>query len=545
MPLSQLKNIKVTFSLYGENSRPKAKLPIYIQYYEVSKNEWVSIYVATIEKGILSIEETTKSRVKALMAFFKIIKDNQIPELRIIAQKKLYSLEKKEVLTAMYAFYFEEENSLLHFDFGTAYLLNEELLKNQKGFRDFIVVTSPYSFANQKQNKKEIQRLEFSLKTCLANQDKLKGDLGESQIQLKGKEEQYNDLSNKFEEVKKQNESALKEYSILQENFESLQKEVNDCETAKEKINADLIKEQKENEKLNNKIAELNKKIKSTDNDLKEAKKEIKRLTPFENKYLDLKKDFDVLNETYKSKIRELEDCSKLNKELKDNYDSLLIEKQDYQEKLEICNSEKKQCEEERIKLNEKIKILEENLSKIEKDLSIKEDKIIELTSTIDELSKEIEFDMRPMPVSGVYANIVNEIQLAETLNKSNFKLANIQLKLKTLVNRDKEGVNLQFLNHQTAKEVNGNSISEVLMDIESSPNRVTELAKLPNLIGFTETAIRRILSNLGLRLNPVYQKTESNIPSGESFKQSPTLDSEIENNQLITVIFSKNEQSD
>jgi predicted nuclease with TOPRIM domain len=545
MPLSQLKNIKVTFSLYGENSRPKAKLPIYIQYYEVSKNEWVSIYVATIEKGILSIEETTKSRVKALMAFFKIIKDNQIPELRIIAQKKLYSLEKKEVLTAMYAFYFEEENSLLHFDFGTAYLLNEELLKNQKGFRDFIVVTSPYSFANQKQNKKEIQRLEFSLKTCLANQDKLKGDLGESQIQLKGKEEQYNDLSNKFEEVKKQNESALKEYSILQENFESLQKEVNDCETAKEKINADLIKEQKENEKLNNKIAELNKKIKSTDNDLKEAKKEIKRLTPFENKYLDLKKDFDVLNETYKSKIRELEDCSKLNKELKDNYDSLLIEKQDYQEKLEICNSEKKQCEEERIKLNEKIKILEENLSNIEKDLSIKEDKIIELTSTIDELSKEIEFDMRPMPVSGVYANIVNEIQLAETLNKSNFKLANIQLKLKTLVNRDKEGVNLQFLNHQTAKEVNGNSISEVLMDIESSPNRVTELAKLPNLIGFTETAIRRILSNLGLRLNPVYQKTESNIPSGESFKQSPTLDSEIENNQLITVIFSKNEQSD
>jgi predicted nuclease with TOPRIM domain len=545
MPLSQLKNIKVTFSLYGENSRPKAKLPIYIQYYEVSKNEWVSIYVATIEKGILSIEETTKSRAKALMAFFKIIKDNQIPELRIIAQKKLYSLEKKEVLTAMYAFYFEEENSLLHFDFGTAYLLNEELLKNQKGFRDFIVVTSPYSFANQKQNKKEIQRLEFSLKTCLANQDKLKGDLGESQIQLKGKEEQYNDLSNKFEEVKKQNESALKEYSILQENFESLQKEVNDCETAKEKINADLIKEQKENEKLNNKIAELNKKIKSTDNDLKEAKKEIKRLTPFENKYLDLKKDFDVLNETYKSKIRELEDCSKLNKELKDNYDSLLIEKQDYQEKLEICNSEKKQCEEERIKLNEKIKILEENLSNIEKDLSIKEDKIIELTSTIDELSKEIEFDMRPMPVSGVYANIVNEIQLAETLNKSNFKLANIQLKLKTLVNRDKEGVNLQFLNHQTAKEVNGNSISEVLMDIESSPNRVTELAKLPNLIGFTETAIRRILSNLGLRLNPVYQKTESNIPSGESFKQSPTLDSEIENNQLITVIFSKNEQSD
>jgi predicted nuclease with TOPRIM domain len=545
MPLSQLENIKVTFSLYGENSRPKAKLPIYIQYYEVSKNEWVSIYVATIEKGILSIEETTKSRVKALMAFFKIIKDNQIPELRIIAQKKLYSLEKKEVLTAMYAFYFEEENSLLHFDFGTAYLLNEELLKNQKGFRDFIVVTSPYSFANQKQNKKEIQRLEFSLKTCLANQDKLKEDLGESQIQLKGKEEQYNDLSNKFEEVKKQNESALKEYSILQENFESLQKEVNDCETAKEKINADLIKEQKENEKLNNKIAELNKKIKSTDNDLKEAKKEIKRLTPFENKYLDLKKDFDVLNETYKSKIRELEDCSKLNKELKDNYDSLLIEKQDYQEKLEICNSEKKQCEEERIKLNEKIKILEENLSKIERDLSIKEDKIIELTSTIDELSKEIEFDMRPMPVSGVYANIVNEIQLAETLNKSNFKLANIQLKLKTLVNRDKEGVNLQFLNHQTAKEVNGNSISEVLMDIESSPNRVTELAKLPNLIGFTETAIRRILSNLGLRLNPVYQKTESNIPSGESFKQSPTLDSEIENNQLITVIFSKNEQSD
>ena len=73
MPLSKLKNIRIDFSLFDENSKPKAKLPIFIQYYEVAKNEWISIYVATIEKGVLSIEETTKSRAKALMSFFKIL----------------------------------------------------------------------------------------------------------------------------------------------------------------------------------------------------------------------------------------------------------------------------------------------------------------------------------------------------------------------------------------------------------------------------------------------------------------------------------------
>jgi hypothetical protein len=184
---------------------------------------------------------------------------------------------------------------------------------------------------------------------------------------------------------------------------------------------------------------------------------------------------------------------------------------------------------------------LEENWSKVQKDISKKEDKINELNSKIDALSKDVDFDMRPIPVSGVYTNIVDEIQIAETLNNSNFKLTNIQLKIKTLVNRDKQGINLQFLNHKTAKDVNGNAISEVVMDIESNPREVFKPGNLPNLVGFTETAVRRVLNNLDLRLNPVYQQN-ANVPFGESFKQSPALNSDIQNDQLITVIFSKNE---
>ncbi|AUC76453.1 PASTA domain-containing protein [Olleya sp. Bg11-27] len=535
MPLSKLKNIRIDFSLFDEKNKPKAKLPIFIQYYEVTTNAWISIYVDTITKGVLSIEETTKSRAKALLSFFNILKNNQIPELRIIAQKDLYNLEKFQVLTSLYAFTFDEEQSVLHFDFGTAYLLQEDLLKEQQGFKDFIVVTSPYSFAYQN------QLLDTSLQQCITNTKTLEGQLDKSKTQLTAKQKQYTEVTNTLKTATKTHTDLSKAHSDLEANFKSLANDANDCQEEKEALHAALHEVQQELEVLHQKNVKLQTQNESLTTSLNDAKQDIERLAPFEEKYQASQKEYDALNGNYTESIQALEHCAKGYTALQDAYALLQKEQHNYLEQLEICSAEKAQSEKERLEANATIIALDTKYNTAVEDLSLKNTEIKQLQLKIDALSKDVAFDLRPMPVSGVYTNIVNEIQLADSLNNSDYKLSNIQLKIKSLVNRDQDGVNLQFLNHETAKEINGNSISEVILDIESAPREVNKSGTLPNLIGFTETAIRRILNNLGLRLNPVYQKNK-NVPSGESFKQSPTLNSNIQNNQLITVIFSKNE---
>lgn len=535
MPLSKLKHIRIDFSLYDEKNKPKAKLPIFIQYYEVTTNAWISIYVADIVKGVLSIEETTKSRAKALLSFFKILKNNQIPELRIVAQKTLYKLDQFQVLTSLYAFHFDEEQSVLHFDFGTAYLLPEAILKEQQGFTDFIVVTSPYSFAY------ENQLLDKSLQQCLTKTKTLEASLAKTKTELTAKQKQYTEVANTLKTATKTHTDLSQAHTDLEANFKSLATDAKDCQEEKEALQAALNETQQALEALHEKNNKLQTQNESLTTSLNEAKQDIERLTPFEGLYEASQKEYAALNGNYTESIQALEHCAKGYTALQEGYAQLQKEQQDCLEQLETCSAEKAQSDKERLEAKAALDALNTKYNTAVEHLGNKTEEVAQLQLKIDELSKEVAFDLRPMPVSGVYTNIVNEIQLADNLNNSDYKLSNIQLKIKSLVNRDQDGVNLQFLNHETAKEINGNSISEVVLDIESAPRAVSEPGKLPNLIGFTETAVRRILSNQGLRLNPVYQK-QSTVPSGESFKQSPAVNSTIQNNQLITVIFSKNE---
>lgn len=535
MPLSKLKHIRINFSLFDEKNKPKAKLPIFIQYYEVTSNAWISIYVADIVKGVLSIEETTKSRAKALLSFFKILKNNQIPELRIVAQKDLYKLEQFQVLTSLYAFHFDEEQSVLHFDFGTAYLLPEAILKEQPGFTDFIVVTSPYSFAYDN------QLLDKALQQCITKTKTLEGQLAKSKTQLTAKQKQYTEVSNMLKTTTKTHTDLSQAHTALEANYDLLKNDANACQEEKEALQAALDEAQQALEVLHQENSKLHTQNESLTTSLNEAKQDIERLASFEDKYLALQQEFDVLNGNYTESLQALEHCAKGYTALQDTNAQLKKEHQSCLEQLEICSAEKAQSDKERLEAYATLDALNTKYKTTVEQLGLKNTENEQLQLKIDELSKDVAFDLRPMPVSGVYTNIVNEIQLADNLNTSDYKLSNIQLKIKSLVNRDQEGVNLQFLNHETAKEINGNSISEVVLDIESAPRPVTTPGTLPNLLGFTETAVRRILNNLGLRLNPVYQK-QSTVPSGESFKQSPALNSTIQNNQLITVIFSKNE---
>lgn len=167
---------------------------------------------------------------------------------------------------------------------------------------------------------------------------------------------------------------------------------------------------------------------------------------------------------------------------------------------------------------------------------------IAELQRQVDELSRQINFDDRPVAVNTLYSNLVRELDISAQNNQdSDYKLANISLKLKALISTDEDGVNAQLFGLSNMNLLNGNAISELTFDIEQTqkPARVTDT--IPNLLGLTETAVRRILSSLGLRLNPVFQNNRK-VVNGDSFKQSPAEGSPIVQEEPVTVIFSKHE---
>jgi hypothetical protein len=170
------------------------------------------------------------------------------------------------------------------------------------------------------------------------------------------------------------------------------------------------------------------------------------------------------------------------------------------------------------------------------------ENTISDLQQQIDELNRQLNFDEQPIPVNTLYSNLVREIELSTQNNQNaNFKLANISLKLKTLLSSDENGINAQLFGLSQMDQINGAAVSEIVFDIAPSTTPAAQTGKMPNLLGLTETATRKILDSLGLRLNPVFQNNPR-IVNGDSFKQTPAEGATYNMNDFVTVIFSKHE---
>lgn len=174
------------------------------------------------------------------------------------------------------------------------------------------------------------------------------------------------------------------------------------------------------------------------------------------------------------------------------------------------------------------------------KDLSTKFPDFLPITSPFKVAPPA---DRAPLPINELYSNIVSEIETASNAsNSSKFKLANMSLKLKAMIQRDGETVSATLLDPDGSENVNGNAISELVFDITSNQTVQAPMLVMPDVKGLTETAVRRVLKSLNLRLNPVYQNSPA-VMHGDSFKQSPGAGEKINKDQLITVIFSKHEQ--
>jgi PASTA domain len=163
------------------------------------------------------------------------------------------------------------------------------------------------------------------------------------------------------------------------------------------------------------------------------------------------------------------------------------------------------------------------------------------LVDQIKEISTPVkDYVPAPQPINKVYTSIIDEIQMASNNNTGKqFQLTNVSLNLKTFVEHDEKGIRLQMINAQNSTNLNGATVSDIKIDIGTNTSPTQTGTIVPNLIGLTETAARKLVSSLRYQLNPVYQYTNK-IPAGQSFKQAPKPGDPILANETITVIFAK-----
>jgi hypothetical protein len=156
------------------------------------------------------------------------------------------------------------------------------------------------------------------------------------------------------------------------------------------------------------------------------------------------------------------------------------------------------------------------------------------------QLSQEaVEYKPVAQPVSRVYSSILDEFKKTTELTKdSNYKLANISLNIKTFMEFDEGGMRMQLVDANKLSGLPAEALSDFRVEIGESSAATSGTAKVPDLLGLTETGARKVLSSLGLNLKPVYQQNKS-VPDGQSFKQSPAAGNVLPGSD-VTIVFSK-----
>jgi hypothetical protein len=282
--------------------------------------------------------------------------------------------------------------------------------------------------------------------------------------------------------------------------------------------------------------------------------KAIKKIDHYKN-FIPISSHFPITN-----KVEDTSAISALNTKIRkysDDNKILLREKNDLNRQKNELKLNLDSLENDKNLLINENKIKENRINEINKQLRDDNKKMATLTTTNKGLLKEIDtlqdqlaelannrnWDETPISINSFCSNIVNEIDKADSRKaESKYKLTNISMKLKALVNADSNNaVNVQLISPDKMKDMDSDALSEINFNVSAQNERDTDSLTMPNLSGLTETAVRKQLSRIGARLNPVYQ-SNIEVSNGASFKQSPQAGSSINQNETVTVIFSKNE---
>lgn len=549
-----------------------------IEFLDIENKTWRKL-VTRIEtkKGLLSHTYEIPLRLAKEELITRLVRDcmneGSLPMFRIVKS----NLKETLIISEAPAIFFDEDNLQIAIDFQKLWLLDESLFikKNnsiiiaspiylygfQKGFlileeenRKLNTLTKQQETDLKKVNEKhdsQLKKLHEHLNEHEETESLLKQSLDNSLNEIADLKEQLSNahkddtspevklLIKTLEDKTNEIESLLKKLNNQNEKLIDLQEEIEILKSS-EVTKDELTIRVKELEKL---VANYEEKTAIIQYNLTEKSQEIEML----------KKEISILkNDTSKTdKLKKvlLEKTNTI-KGLQKTQNELIKEKQSIFLEIKKTKNDLQTQQNSIDDLVEKVKISQQLVSEknneiatLTQNTAVKEIEISKLETKVTEIQSYVDAENpNKLDAKKVYSSIINDIAIADAeMDNSKFKMANISLNLKATVEKGPQGTLFGLVDFESAKDINAAAISDISIDIVPNTTSIKSKNTVPNIIGLTETAARKIITNYGLKLDVVYQPTDNpKFIEGQAIKQIPEVGSEIIQGQEVIVIFAK-----
>lgn len=549
-----------------------------IEFLDIENKTWRKL-VTRIEtkKGLLSHTYEIPVRLAKEELITRLVRDcmseGSLPMFRIVKSNQ----KKTLIISEAPAIFFDEDNLQIAIDFQKLWLLDESLFikKNNSiiiaspiylyGFqKDFLILeeenrklntlTKQQEIDLKKVNEKhdsQLKKLHEHLNEHEETESLLKQSLDNSLNEIADLKEQLNNahkddtspevklLIKTLEDKTNEIESLLKKLNNQNEKLIDLQEEIEILKSS-EVTKDELTIRVKELEKL---VANYEEKTAIIQYNLTEKSQEIEIL---KKEISILKNDTsktDKLKKVLLEKTNTIKDLQKTQNELIKEKQSIFLEVKKTKNDLQTQQNSIDDLV-EKVKISQQL-VSEKNneIATLTQNTAVKEIEISKLETKVTEIQSYVDAENpNKLDAKKVYSSIINDIAIADAeMDNSRFKMANISLNLKATVEKGPQGTLFGLVDFESAKDINAAAISDISIDIVPNTTSIKSKNTVPNIIGLTETAARKIITNYGLKLDVVYQPTDNpKFIEGQAIKQIPEVGSEIIQGQEVIVIFAK-----
>ncbi|MEM6721255.1 MAG: PASTA domain-containing protein [Bacteroidota bacterium] len=528
-----IQNIAFKHILFDVSNKPTKAAKVQLEFYNVNTRSWLVLTDGLVlNKGKLAYNLTIPSRIstknQTIRVVREVLKSGGMPSFRIISATPKSNLP--EVIATTFRAMVESDTQLT-IDFGKSWLLDS------KGYitkDDHIVIAS------------EVPMFELtsSIRTMEIEKDN-------AIAQMTG-------LNNTIAAMSDERTSLLSQLSTAQTNVEAQSQQVADLNLSLQTVNSNLASERALRERLETDKNNLEAQVEAQREQITSMEAVDIAGANYQNLYDDLQQEVTTVNTANINLQQEVSAITIERDDLLQQVSVISIERDNLQTQVSDLTIEKNNLEQEKVSFLASISQLQNSVQQEKaivtaKNIEInnKQQQIIGLEKENQKLARDLaeaqDFSVTDHPnklsATKVYSSIVNDVIKAdEELVNSKYKLSNISLNLKTTVEKGPEGTVFGLLDFESAKTVNSAAISDIKLDIVPSETTATnEVLTMPNILGLTETAVRKVLLNYGLQLDAVYHATDDDkLVAGQAFKQSPDPDKPVEEGQEVIVIFAK-----
>lgn len=561
--------------LLATNNTALKTYSIDIEFLDIENRKWEKLVMGIeTKKGLLSHAYEIPLRLAKEEIITRIVRDcmseGSLPMFRIVKSNQKETL----ILSEAPSIFFDEENLEIAIDFQKLWLLDDsffikrntsiiiaspiylhdfqkEFLILQEENKKLISLTKQQEIDFKKINEKfdsQLKELHEHLNEHEETEALLKQSLENSLNEITDLKEQLNTSSNDdnseelnqliktLEDKTNEVEQLLEKLNYQSEQISVLQEELEMLKSSS-LINEELVVRIKE---LENLVTDYEEKTAILQQYLEEKSKEIVLLKAALN---DRTIETNEIQEALLEKTNELESLQQAKIELEQENKTILFEVEKSKNDLQIQQSSIDDLV-EKVKTSQQI-VSEKNIeiTALTQNTAVKETEITKLQTKVTEIQSYVAAENpNKMDAKKVYSSIINDIAIADAeMDTSRFKMANISLNLKATVEKGPEGTLFGLVDFESAKDINAAAISAISIDIVPNTTSIKQENNVPNIIGLTETAARKIITNYGLKLDVIYQPTDNpKFIEGQAIKQIPAAGSELIQGQEVIVIFAK-----